>query len=139
MSELKSRKIFFTPEEGVDVDMIPFPDKKREGKRLEKLEQMKKDKVKNEREKQKALKQKIREKKEKKQKGGSYSWSRTELDELADDARALKKLKRKKISAKECDIKLGIDSDDDLDLDDDDTPVARKKRRSKPKKKKQRR
>ena len=138
MSELKSRKIDFTPEEGVDIDMIPFPDKKQEAKRLERLAQQKKDKARKEREKQKAIKQKIQQKKEKKQKGGSYSWTQTELDELANDARALKKLKRKKISSRDCDIELGL-SDSDLDSFGGHSTGGSCERCTKPKKKKQRR
>ena len=118
--------------------MIPFPDKKQEAKRLERLAQQKKDRVKKEREKQKAIKQKIQQKKEKKQKGGSYSWTQTELDELASDARALKKFKRKKISARDCDVELGL-SDSDLDDSTNYNSKGSCERCTKPKKKKQRR
>jgi ATP-dependent RNA helicase DDX55/SPB4 len=118
MSEMRPRGKAAAPaidfeEDKIEFDGIPFTDPKREAKRLENLEEFKaglQRKRKLEREQQAERRKRLRDQRRQAAKakgsGGAETLTQDELDELADDARLLKKLKRGKISETECDEML---------------------------------
>jgi len=88
--------------------MIPFKDPKREERRLAGLEELKKKREKAEAKKRTAKELTLREKKKMKKMvkvgpGKREKWSTDELEELVADARAIKKMKKHKISERQCD------------------------------------
>ena len=122
ISELRDKKVEFE-EAQVDFDAIPYNDAIKEKQRQEKMVRERaavdlKMKQMKERKKREHIDDeqggKAKKKFEIKVKVGGSNWSKDELDELANDARLLKKLKKGKITQEEYDRQTG---DEALDKD----------------------
>ncbi|KXJ73125.1 probable ATP-dependent RNA helicase DDX55 homolog [Aedes albopictus] len=139
------KKSFQGPSEEVDIYKLTYKDKQKQAsydnklklyqetgewkgkKKLLKKKSIPWELAKQEREERKEIRKKRREAKQKRKaavesgeaaepvKKKKAKFSQEELDELANDIRALKKLKKKKITEEECDDELGLASEDDDD------------------------
>ncbi|EAT41737.1 AAEL006640-PA [Aedes aegypti] len=136
------KKSFQGPGEEIDIYKLTYKDKQKQAsydnkvklyqetgewkgkKKLLKKKSIPWELAKQEREERKEIRKKRREAKHKRKaaiesgdvepvKKKKAKFSQEELDELANDIRALKKLKKKKITEEECDDELGLASDDD--------------------------
>ena len=107
LSEMRGVSVDYQDEPGIDFDAIPFKDPKREAKRLAGLAELRK-KRELAAKKRPARELTLNERKKMKTMvrvgpGKHNKWAEDELRELMDDARAIRKSRRSKISQRKCD------------------------------------
>lgn len=140
INELRTVKVNFTPSRDVKTVDIKYKDKAREKERQKKLVEIAKDKEKREQEQSERKRKRIEEEAEaggkhaprrREKKKGLHQQIVEEWDELAEEEKLFKKLKKGKITEDEYEKALMGQaelSDDEDDEDDADEHAKRKKR-----------
>lgn len=119
MKDLKRKNIQF---EAMDIKLssIPFKDPKKEKERLEKLQKMQAEKIASkekqlgEKKMDKMKKEKSKEKSKRKRRAkvrGGHEFTMDEIEDINDEFRMLKKLRKGKLSQKEFDKKMGVNQE----------------------------